>query len=131
MTFKPIRLELPILAVAKGRARFTKSGHAYTPEKTRSFEAELRWHWEKSGHSMIPRWPTALTVVCYLPRPKKPEFEFPIARPDVDNFGKSIMDGLNGFAWKDDAQIVDLDTCKRYAESTPKIIIIIEPMEAA
>ena len=133
MTFNPIMLELPMLAIAKSRAKRGAFGQAYIPKKTKSFEAELRWHWQNSKNLMIPQVPTLLSIVCLLPRPKsaKKFARYPITRPDLDNFAKAIMDGLNGFAWKDDAQVVELQITKRYAVTEPRIFINIAPMEAA
>ncbi len=130
MIFLPIRLTIPTIAVAKARARVTKSGHAYTPEKTKSFEAELRWHWQASKHKMIPKCPTAVIIGCYLPKPKstKKSVFLPITKPDLDNIAKSILDSLNGFAWPDDNQVTDLTIFKRYAIEAPKISILIEPV---
>lgn len=33
-----IKIEIEIEPVAKGRPRFTKQGHAYTPAKTKNYE---------------------------------------------------------------------------------------------
>lgn len=38
------------------------------------------------------------------------------ARPDWDNLGKVISDGLNGIAYNDDAQICDARVAKRYGD---------------
>jgi len=133
MSFNPIRLELPVLAVAKSRAKRGAFGQAYIPKKTKSFEAELRWHWQNSKNAMIPVVPTLLKICCLLPRPKsvKRTTLFPITRPDLDNYAKSIMDGLNGFAWKDDAQISELNISKQYTEFEPKLVIEIWPCWAS
>jgi Holliday junction resolvase RusA-like endonuclease len=133
LIFNPIRLELPVLAVAKARAKRGAHGQAYIPKKTKSFEAELRWHWQSSKNQMIPLTPTLLKVCCLLPRPKsvKKTTLFPVTRPDLDNYAKAIMDGLNGFAWKDDAQISELHISKRYTEFEPKLVIEIWPVEAS
>ena len=40
----------------------------------------------------------------------------PTKKPDIDNIAKIICDGLNGVAYKDDAQIIYLAVMKRYAE---------------
>lgn len=133
--FNPIRLVIPTIAVAKARARITKSGHAYTPEKTRSFEAELRWHWQASKNQMIPKAPTAVEILCFLPRPisLKKTVLLPITKPDLDNYAKSILDGLNGFAWADDSQVCELRIGKRYVSEGegPRICIAIFPVIAA
>lgn len=130
MLFPSIRLTIPTIAVAKARPRFTKKGHAYTPAKTKSFEAELRWHWQASKNAMIPKAPTAVAIGCYLPRPKslKKTVFLPITKPDLDNFAKAILDALNGFAWADDNQVTDLHIFKRFATGSPKITILIEPI---
>lgn len=133
--FNPIRLEIPTVAVAKARAKRNAYGAAYIPKKTKSFEAELRWHWQASKNEMIPRAPTDVEIVCYLPRPKsvKETVLFPIVRPDVDNLTKSIFDAFNGFAWKDDAQICRSSITKWYVRNgeTPRICIVISPLVAA
>ena len=35
-------------------------------------------------------------------------------RPDIDNLAKSVIDGLNTIAFKDDGQIADLRITKHY-----------------
>lgn len=41
---------------------------------------------------------------------------YPTIKPDTDNIAKSILDSLNGLAYKDDKQIVKLNVDKRYDE---------------
>ena len=131
--FTPINLRIPLLAVPKARARITRSGHAYTPAKTKHFEAALRTYWNMSGHRMIPKAATAVTIVCFLPKPKaKKHALMPIAKPDIDNFAKGILDALNGCAWEDDNQITDLNIAKRYSQHGQACIVIkIEPVVEA
>ncbi len=40
----------------------------------------------------------------------------PVSRPDIDNIAKGVMDALNGIAYDDDAQVVQLTVSKRYGE---------------
>ena len=51
----------------------------------------------------------------------------PTAKPDVDNVEKAVCDGLNGIAWKDDAQITDVIKCKRYTQA-PGVSVWIRPV---
>lgn len=55
---------------------------------------------------------------------------FPTKKPDVDNIAKVICDALNGLAYKDDKQIVDLDVRKRYAGESqePHVSVRISPI---
>lgn len=50
----------------------------------------------------------------------------PITKPDGDNVEKAICDGLNGVAWRDDAQVTDVIKRKRYSE-TPCVRVEIRP----
>ena len=37
-------------------------------------------------------------------------------KPDLDNLVKSVVDGLSGFIYADDKQIVEIHATKRYAK---------------
>ncbi len=128
--FVPIRLTIPTVVMPKQRAKRNAHGFAYIPKKTKSFEAEIRWHWQASKNKMIPKCPTAVTIGCYLTKPKstKKTVFLPIVKPDIDNCAKSIFDSLTGFAWADDNQVTDLTIFKRYTLESPKITIVIEPV---
>ena len=40
----------------------------------------------------------------------------PTKKPDIDNITKCILDGLNGVAYRDDTQVVEVSAKKIYAE---------------
>lgn len=46
------------------------------------------------------------------------------SRPDIDNLAKSVLDGLNGVAYVDDAQIIRLITGKIFGERNETVISI-------
>lgn len=134
-----IEFEIPGDPVAKQRPRMTKSGHVYTPEKTRKYEKLVKeaclnhsrgWKYEKDVPLMI-------RITAYFSIPKsdskkrKKEKKIGMIRPtvksDIDNICKSILDGLNGVAYVDDKQIVSLHASKWYAES-PKVMVKIIPV---
>ena len=53
----------------------------------------------------------------------------PLTKPDADNIAKIICDALNGVAYKDDTQIVELKIIKRYA-AEPSVRVKIEQFDS-
>ena len=51
----------------------------------------------------------------------------PTKKPDVDNVIKIILDALNGFAWHDDSQVVNLQIEKKYTQREPFVEVKMEP----
>ena len=123
-------IEIVVLGepVAKGRPRFAKAtGHTYTPQKTRNFEAALKYAAEQVMGDRPPlEGPLRLEMDVRVPIPKswpkkrqqaaRDGTEWPTKKPDGDNFLK-VKDALNLVVWVDDSQIVDLVARKFY---TPK-----------
>ena len=52
----------------------------------------------------------------------------PTKRPDIDNVIKTICDGLNGVAYYDDSQVVEVTAEKRYSDE-PRVEVSIEIVE--
>lgn len=111
--------------VAKGRPRFTKNGHAYTPKETAEYENLIRQCWITAhGKSIYPRY-IDMALDFYMPIPKsmsKADKEKallgelrPDKKPDIDNLIKAVQDALNETAYWDDKQIVRLRADKWYA----------------
>lgn len=98
----------------KGRPRMTKAGHAYTDEKTRNYEASVFY---AAMQAMNGRKPFETgCIVCleavFVPpksisRKKREALigEPVLKRPDIDNIAKSIIDGMNGVVFIDDALV--------------------------
>lgn len=121
----------------KGRPRFTKNGHVYTPEETKKYENLVAWAY-KSSKGEKHTSPVRVTIKAYFKPPKKSKKVvedmlngkiLPTKKPDVDNIAKIILDGLNGIAWEDDTQVVDVMVTKRYA-TDPIVAVIVEPIDA-
>ena len=134
----PITIELPGEPRGKGRPRFTRAGIAYTPAKTRSYEASLSWTAAAAMKGAKPlEGPLVLIVEAYMPIPmswsgKRQRMAAagdirPTTRPDFDNIMKTL-DGLNGIVWRDDAQVVDVRCVKAYSER-PRLRITVEPSQ--
>ena len=50
----------------------------------------------------------------------------PTVTPDTDNLAKSILDSLNGLAYNDDKQIVELEVKKFYNETEEAVVKLIK-----
>ena len=120
--------------VPKQRPRFSKN-HTYTPKKTVYYERYVKECYRSSnGLKMAGMVEIIIDVYMKIPKSaKKSDRELmitnkkrPIKRPDVDNLGKSIADSLNGVAYDDDSQIVDMHIRKWYAIDDYVIIDIKE-----
>tara|TARA_R110000822_G_scaffold63202_1_gene155455 strand:- start:264 stop:665 length:402 start_codon:yes stop_codon:yes gene_type:complete len=126
---------VPGQPVAKGRPRMSKSGHVFTPKKTKNYErlvaglAKKQWMFEPMRGAL------KLQVTCVFARPKRlmrkadpQERVWKIGRPDLDNCIKSVADGLH-VVMKDDAQIVWIEASKMYAAKgeEPCVIVRLEP----
>ena len=127
-----VHLTIPGEPVAKGRPRYTKSGHTYTPEKTASYENLIRLTYQENYKNL--RFRDDVELVCsikaYMSIPKsKPKYfkdlaikgyVRPTKRPDTDNIIKIVQDALNGLAYHDDAQIVS-STCEKLYSDYPRV----------
>lgn len=83
--------------VPKGRPRIGR-GHTYTPKRTHDYEQLVMVEALKARVRPIAG------NLCMV-------IEFYLSRPDccdIDNLAKSILDALNGTAYKDDRQVITL-----------------------
>ena len=134
-----VQFTIPGDPVAKGRPKFTRTGFAYTPQKTARYENLVRLAYAGEYPDRNPsESAVSISIVSTFPVPaswpkKKKllaimEKIFKKSRPDLDNLIKSVCDGLNEVAWKDDAQIFELYACKKYGE-VPKTEVEIDFIE--
>lgn len=133
-----IDITIPGQPVAKGRPRVTKWG-TYTPEKTVSYENLVQFSFlEKYRKSKPLEGPLIANISLYFSIPvrtskKNRELMLlgqirPTKKPDIDNCMKAITDALNGFAYKDDSQIIEVSVGKFYSDE-PRVYIKIEGMK--
>lgn len=120
-------LEFPLDPVAKGRPRFSrKSGVAYTPEKTRAAEAELRWMMNKQWNRPILECALVVDVAFFFRRPKSVKRLHPTVKPDLSNIFKTVEDAGNGILWRDDSQIISASISKYYAGESKIVLQIVK-----
>ena len=137
-----LSITIPGPPIPKGRGRATSiGGHAriYTPTRTRRYEDLIRL---EGGRAMEGRellsGPLSVEVRAFVPIPKSLNKARtaaaldgtlrPTTRPDCDNYAK-LVDGLNGVAWADDAQIVSLLATKHYSDR-PRLELVAEELAA-
>lgn len=124
----------------KARPRFTRTGRAYTPQKTASYEDEIR-HMAKAAMGSSDPLETPMAVYCYITLPvpqsypkKRAEaclngFERPTKKPDIDNIAKAFLDGMNGIVYLDDKQVVSLHVTKVYGSPACVNILVKEELQ--
>lgn len=124
----------PIEPVAKGRPRFMRNGHAYTPKTTRGYEEAVRsWLMGTYGTNRMPMdGELFVSFEFVLTRPKsRPKTQrYVTSRPDLDNYIKAFLDacdfkqrdgGIPLGVLRDDARVVALSATKRYADDGEQV----------
>ena len=109
--------------VAKERARVV-GGRAFTPKRTKAYEEQVAWEYKKQKGKFYDKEPVKARIKLYFQPPKsisKRELAkistgqaIYTGKKDIDNIAKSILDGLNGVAYIDDRQVVELKISKQY-----------------
>ena len=118
----------------KGRPRFY-NGHAVTPEGTREYEKLVSAAYISSGGKYYEG-PIGIRIRAYFQIPKSVSKKSqcamltgamkPTKRPDADNIAKIILDALNGVAYKDDSQVIDISVMKMYSAEARVEVEILE-----
>ena len=124
-----IEFTVPGEPVGKQRPRVV-NGHAYTPRDTVIYENWVRQCFNTCDNKILIEGQILATIDCYYAIPKSTSNKNreamyrnairPTKKPDIDNVAKSILDSLNGMAYKDDSQVVECIVRKWYADE-PKV----------
>ena len=131
--------KIPGKVQAKQRPRFSKSGIVYTPKETRVYEDFVRvcysdyanqYQWEPYDGQLraeievfiqVPKSESKLNKQAKIIGEIRPTI-----KPDCDNLAKSILDSLNGWAYRDDKQVIELSVKKFYAEQSEVKVKLME-----
>lgn len=139
---KEIEFEVPGV-MGKMRARTVRRGSfttSYTPKQDVNYENLVKTLYLNKSNGLMwnDKEPIEVHIVAYFDIPrsysKKKSKEaiehqmFPCKKPDADNIAKIILDGLNGVAYHDDAQIVLLTVLKVFHNDLPKVKVTIRDM---
>jgi len=122
----------------RGKDRYgRKTVHTYTPSKTKNHEEQIGWVYKShyGGKRFEDGEALAVVINFFLKIPKrtsKKDTELmeqgkirPTSKKDVDNLEKTVLDGLNGVAYKDDSQVVEL-TGRKFFSVKPRTEIQIK-----
>ena len=122
----------------KARPRFsTKTGRAFTPGDTITYENWIKCCYQEQDGKFIEG-PVRAKIEVYYKIPKsytkkrvqaiRDGLEMPLKKPDIDNCIKVILDSLNGIAYKDDSQIVEVIAVKKWTEEQERIEFELEEL---
>ena len=100
--------------IPKGRPRMNRRGRTYTPEKTRKYEQNITLMAEMQTNSPPLKGPLVVDLLFRITRPKSSKRMFPNVRPDIDNLAKAVLDAIEGIAFNNDGQIIELNMKKLY-----------------
>lgn len=128
----------------KGRPRATRFGKGirlYTDAKTASYEGLIAYAAQQALQGRAPlAGPLVVTVLVRLAPPVSTSRKMaaamlageicPTKKPDLDNIIKSVLDGLNGVAFGDDAQVCWINAGKVYAAMAGVDVTIHEEQRA-
>ncbi|WP_374349208.1 RusA family crossover junction endodeoxyribonuclease [Chitinimonas sp.] len=143
MSEDKLQFSVPGEPQGKGRGRVVRWGDRAgikTPEKTVAYEGLIA-HCAACamGGRALLEGPVAvhMDITVSVPQswPKRRAADalagrvLPTKKPDIDNVEKAIFDGLNGIAWRDDVQVVDVTKSKRYG-AVPGVLVVVTPLQA-
>jgi Holliday junction resolvase RusA-like endonuclease len=112
-----IYFEIPGRPIPKGRPRSYFNGKSlqiYTPRETRIYEKKVKYSFNTTYNQKFFDFPEEVNVLIIVHKKlsKYSKIKKVTGKPDLDNLAKSILDGLNGVAYKDDSQVCFLSIIK-------------------
>lgn len=108
--------------IGKQRARVAK-GHAYTPQKTRDYEALVSQCAALAmGALETFSGDVALSLRAFVSG----------RSPDLDNIMKSVADGMNGIVYEDDRQIASAFLSRaKVPKAQERVEVVVQEMKGA
>lgn len=129
-----IVFEVPGTPTGKARARTfysqaSKKIRSITPKETASYENLVKLcflQYRPAGFSIIQD-PVRVKILSHFRKAKSNRMIMPMVKPDADNICKIILDSLNGIAYLDDKQVIDVHVKKVWSSTAEeKTTVIIE-----
>jgi len=122
-----VEIEVSGQPQGKGRPRFTRTGKAYTPDKTREYESRIQAAaWKAMQEAKLE--PTerfvSVEIIAFMEIPKswskvkRMEAGYGAlqhtTKPDLDNIVKAALDGMEGAVYVSDKQVTSIKARKMY-----------------
>jgi Holliday junction resolvase RusA-like endonuclease len=139
---KEIKFSVPGKPQGKARARTFYNPslgrmQSITPEQTVLYENLIKLSYQRVAHGqMMDEGPLDVEIVAVFAPPKSASKKrkksmldgsiYPEVKPDIDNITKTVLDALNGLAYKDDKSVVWLSAIKVYGEEE-RVLVRIAP----
>ncbi len=111
---KPMTLTLPLPPSANVYWRMWR-GHMVVSTEAKNYKVAAGWMAKAAGVEPL-RGAVAVTMTVYRARKSG----------DLDNRIKVTMDAMNGIAWEDDSQVVELHAYLRDDKNAPRIELSIQ-----
>jgi len=124
----PINLWIPMRPVAQGRSRSTRSGHHFTPAKTRQAMAYIQATMRQQYQGPALPGPISIRFLFGFTRPKSNKSAHHTQKPDLSNLIKLVEDAGNGIIWQDDKQIVEYAYAAKFWAEEDGIELTINPL---
>ena len=123
----------------KGKARpRVYNGHAFTPKDTVNYENWVKLCYQQQGGKLL-QGSIRANIIAYYKIPKsyskkrvqaiREGKEYPQKKPDIDNCIKVILDALNGIAYEDDKQVVQVIAVKKWTEDIGRVEFSLEEIK--
>lgn len=136
----PISFIVPGRPTGKKRPRFARNGghvRTYQPKEDKEREALIAACYMReamASSQMLKPYEGGIVIEItsvFMPptswsKAQRADPGPMLSKPDADNIAKSVLDALNGIAWRDDKQIVDIRSRKQWGEHDGLVVIIKE-----
>lgn len=114
-----VKVEMPKLPTKQRPRWSSRSGRVYTPSATEAAELTIHAAWVAAHGVEWREWRGPVEVRIVVSREvakratKREEGKLVCSKPDLDNTAKLVLDALNGTAWNDDSQVVQLHVIRK------------------
>ena len=115
-------VKMPLKPIAKQRPRLSKSNNVYTPTQTKVFENIIKLCYGNRHFYDKEYIKVSILFKFEVPKSysKKKHLEaiqgkIRPTKADIDNYIKSVLDGLNRVAWSDDRYVAEIEASKIFS----------------